>query len=101
MTKHEKRMIANMASAAWEDFKEMEYAVIVGRFPFGYGWENAMSSDFYSDEERLALYRTEWATLHRVAGAFGIEYEITEKAREFDDKTRCWLNGENDGGDFA
>ena len=100
MTQHERQMIANMASAAWEELNEAEYESEVSRFRFGYGFVKAVLSNWKREDELVSRLMTEWATLHRVAEAFGIEYETTERAAEFQKKTRCWLEGVNDGGDF-
>lgn len=101
MTKHEQQMIANMASAAWEAYKEAEYESAVRIFPFGYGYDKAALTYWQREDDLTNERLIEWSTLHNVTKAFDIGYEITERASEFYKKTRCWLEGENDGGDFA
>ena len=96
MTQHERQMIANMASAALEELREAEYEYVKETFPLGFGWVNAQLTDYMRNIEGICQLITEWATLDRVARAFEIEYESTEKARDLQLKTWRWLEGKGE-----
>ena len=57
--------------------------------------------DWQRKDELVNRCLIEWHTLNRVAEAFGIEYETTERAHDFSHRIECWLRGENDGRDFV